>query len=547
MKSDHYCYLLDVPVENIGKMADFIYNKARDAVIAIDTDIIPYTSATQLRNTSEGTINALSDFNSRIASAIRDFSEIRVLITPDVKKEMIKSCGAACSEIGKVTQHPTLDKLAESYIKIVEERIGPRSTEYPSTNGIYDALIAIVRHLNLYFDLKKEMPGSSESDEKMIAYAFAQGVLQDKKVCIFSNNKKHVIPLARELYAVLTAGNIVGDDAKIKGRLINNLIEINCFDSVRNLYSSYDCRNSRIPGSDWAPPSQLAQEKIDELILFIRKNLLPVEKALGNGKVLEALIAGKGNDVLPHIPEASEAEAEETAKDNTTGLEDTVEAEAEKVPDGAFERIYQRMRVNVDAWWALCGPIDPKEHNDAVQKYEDLIFIYRQAGAPTSKLEHELEQIKEMGVMRQRDKLTKDTETIVAKRNEITKDTDYFKSVEKRKEVADLTAQIDENAGKLDGLEQSLKAVQSVNAISSLGDSEKKLYDSFKAAGLELTEEGVIVNSEQMTEITERTKASLYPVLSKMEEEVGLERHSEKRPAEYRIALKHLPYLVKKK
>ncbi len=541
------CLISNAPPKNLETMSSYIYSLARGSIVVIDNNIIPDANSEQLKDMTADSISGIAKYNQNLVRLLRDFSSDRVIVTPCVRQEALDGIAAVKGAIGQIkgrTANITaLVELSESY-KFLEEQLKIEKrlpADYSAGGKVYDSLMAIARKIIQDNPaLKKDaLPGKNEADEKMVAYAFAQAVKQDQKAYIFSSDLD-VKNIAKELYQILIAKNIVGVDIITGQRLKSRNIEVMRFDPSRNLFqSAVDAQAGS--AENWVP-DYYSPEELKGFVKFVQKILVPAEIELGNGKALAELVAQKEKDMPPIAPKEHSEEAEETTAEISATVEQA-EKSATNVPSAALERIYQRLKVNP----ADLENADQSKIENAIKDYEALIDVYSCTKVSTSKLEQELEQLRGKSVVYQVAQLTKDTGALVAEMNEITKDTNYFKSTEKRNKFAELTAQINENAGKLDGLEQSLKQVQSVTALASMNPTEKELYDAFQAKGFVITEEGVIVNSEQLTEITQRQKASLYGLLSKMEKEVGLERNSNARPATYRIALKHLPYLIKKR
>lgn len=530
-------------LDNLKSMSGFIKTRARETIVVLDNNILPYLNRIKMADMSDAAINAFAEFNNNSAELIRDFCSDRVIVTPDVREEIKTGVYAAASEIKACPKRQSLDELLKSFDNIERQLDSNKrqSADYGDACIIFDSFKEIARSLVLYVPgLKKDAePGKNETDEKMVAYAFAQGVKQEKKVCIFSEDRD-VLNLSKALYFVLTAKSIVGTDAKVQEKLINNNIEVYRFDAGRQLYgTAFDGKNCWLENRNWDLFRDYCVEPA-KLVTLIRNALLPAEIELGNGKALAAMVGQGGAAEVKPAKHVVKETAENKAAEETCSK---VKQQASAEPSDALERIYQRLKVNP----ADLDNADQSRIEDAIKDYEALISVYSSSNASASRLEKELEQIKGKSFAYQLEKLTEETRKIQAEAGAIYTSPDYISSESKQAKFEELNARIKANSEKIRLMQSSLKQVQSVSALESLSPAEKELYDSFKSAGFEIKEEGVWVSSDELAEITQRVKTGLYTLIGRIEQEVGIERNSHVRPAQYRIELKHLHLLVRKR
>jgi len=83
--------ILQIPPEkldNLKSMIGFIKERARETVVVIDNNVIPYVNRVQLPEMSNAAIYAFAEFNNSLANIMRDFSSDKVIITKDVSEEI---------------------------------------------------------------------------------------------------------------------------------------------------------------------------------------------------------------------------------------------------------------------------------------------------------------------------------------------------------------------------------------------------------------------------------------------------------------------------
>ena len=540
-KKDRFCYLLDAPPENLPKMAGFLGYRAKDHIIVLDGNIFQCPVENELATAPIEHIAEISRYNANLSRIIRDYAVDRVIITQDVREEMLTGVNAAESRIkgtpkGNTNRQKTLTELLDSYHKIHAQLSHKRRIEYNYDSGgeIYDAFLDITRKIVRDIpDVKKDASvGANETDEKLVAYAFAQALNQGKKAVIFSLDGD-VANIAKNLYGILTCNNTLGQ-GKIGKKIKICNIEVIKYDSDTKRFAPAFTGNN--VNGYWKPDAYGVDA--DNIVSYAAQKLVPFEAENGNGHAKKAI---------------EDAEKEELQRRDTAPLpvvKQLDDFQRQRVI-AACERIYRKLKVNP----ADLKLADMETVDDAIQTYKDMILLYEDRGIPVEPLREELQKIEENSVVGKVSKLEKECEDIAAKVHAITQDPLYFKQKAKRDEVNTLQKQLESNASKMESLEKRINDAKQIVSLDGFNEAEQKLYKDFVKEGYTITEKGTPVGIEALIKVTGRNRTGIYALFNILGKKKGIpvERIKGKKPEKgkppilYIIKPDLIPHLLKKK
>lgn len=540
-KKERFSYLINTLPENLSKMAGFLGYRANEHIVVLDTNMVDCPVEKELAAASVKHIDEISRYNANLSKIIRDYAVDRVIITKDVRAEMLVGLSAAESRIkgtpkGNLKHQQSLSQLLDSYHKIQAQVSHKKRAEYDYDSGgeIYNAFLDITRKIVRDIpDVKKDARvGDNETDEKLVAYAFAQAFNQDKKAIIFSIDRD-LTNIAKNLYGILTCNNTLGN-SKIGKKIKMCNIEVMTYDNDTKKFAPAFTGNN--VNGYWKPDAYGVD--VDSLVSYAAQKLMPFEAKNGNGHAKKAI---------------EDAEKEELQRRDTAPLPVVKQLDDFQRQRfiAACERIYRKLRVNPDD--LKLADMDTVE--DTIQTYKDMILLYEDRGLPMDSLREELKQIEEHSVAGKISKLEKECEDIAAKVHAITQNSMYFKDKAKRDEVNTLQRQLESNASEMESLEKRINDAKQMVSFDGFNEAEQKLYKDFVKEGYTITEEGTPIGIEALMKVTGRNRTGIYGLFNILgkKKDILVERIKGKKPEKgkppvlYIIKPNLIPHLLKKK
>lgn len=286
--------MLEASFDNFELMSNYVKAISHEGVVVLDNNIIPDFTSAQLKRTEKTSLEGVILLNKALAEIIQNFSSKRVIVTKESREEINSGLDFVKDQIKQVSGNASLySQLIESYNNIgAAVNSAKRLQEAIVNEGgkLYESMRNIVRKIVLDFPVLTKSPDSGDGpDEKLVAYAFAQAIEQNKKLFVLSSDRD-VKRTTRELYTLLTAKNVVGVDTITGSCLSTNNVEVVCYDTEKKLFRSFF--NGKFDAPELWTPLDKSYSKKDEQFLskLIQRNLVPVEVALGNGKALTAVV-----------------------------------------------------------------------------------------------------------------------------------------------------------------------------------------------------------------------------------------------------------------
>ncbi|MBW3005097.1 hypothetical protein KY310_04665, partial [Candidatus Woesearchaeota archaeon] len=500
-KKEKYCPMFDAPLDNLKLMTRYIQAIPRQGIVVLDNNIIPDADIAQLKRTKSDSIEGIVMLNSAIAEVVQNFASDRVIITREARKEMNAGFDFMQDEIKKMSGNSSLYRsLLESYVELHKKVNAPKRLEETAEQEgtvIYDAMKSIVRKLVLDFpELKKEPSSGDEPDERIVAYAFAEAIAQDKKVYILSSDPD-IRNIAAELYAVLSCRNVVGVDTISGQRLNVNNVEVVCFDPAKNLFRPVYNAKEHAP-KEWVPKKGYSAKDKAEFIKFVQTNLIDVEAALGNGIALAALVKQK---------ETAPSETAAPKKDAVVVEKPGKEVDVLK----ALERIYATAGIDPEKLTVD----DQDKIIAAIGVCKDFQVVYKRCGLPTDSLDEEIRQLEGKTI----EKLIESAETDLKNINEqiiaLRQNPEYLRALETdpiRVKEQELEQEFASKQQELFNYTQKCSVSVPFN-IANLDESARAFVESLEKAGAEVIEQGIWASNTQIQDAIGWPKIKVSRVL----------------------------------
>jgi len=519
--------MFDAPFDNLEQMSRYIKAIPRQGIVVLDNNIIPDIDSRQLTKTSADSIEGIIKFNYALAESIQNFSYDRVIITKEARAEMNPGFDFVIKEIKRKSGNASLySRLIESYDTLNKKVNASKRINQSATfenNCIYESMRNIVRKLVLDFpELKKKPSSGDEPDEKIVAYAFAQAIAQDKKVFILSSDAD-IRNISEELYTVLTAKNVVGVDTVAGSRLKCNNVEVVCFDVNEKRFQTVF--NARLNGKDsWTPKNGYSTQDTHNLKTYVQQNLVPAEVELGNGKALAVIVEQRKQKQVPkNEDKANEDKAltdvEISEADSTQNKTNTVSEEVLS----ALEKIYARVGVDSESL-----NIDNQEDIEtAIETCRDFKLVYQSMSLPTDSLDTEIKKLEQKSLPHLIKTLEQECEALNAKSINLLQQQGYTNSDENeqtRKSVKANLDLIDKNVGLIEQYESQLKELQTPECLKGATTKQVEVYNAFKEAGAEITDAGIWASNSLIKQVTGWTPAYISKILTDLEKEKLIER-----------------------
>lgn len=513
-----YHHLYDAPPDKLEACIRYLKAIPRQGIVAFDNNVVPWTNSRHLKDVPGANLGEIIKYNAALESNLRDFPVDRVLVPKDIREEMQDSIAFVISAIQGSSGNASLySRLVDSYRSLEKQVNSPKRVDFEKSaeeDKVFSAMKNIVRKLVVDFpEIKKEPCSGDEPDEHLVAYAFAQSVLQDKKVYILSSDED-VMKIAAELYSVLTAKNVVGTETITGQRLKINNVEVVWFDPAFNLFKT--AYNGKTEASEeWEPRSGYNAQDKAEFRKFVQQHLVSAEIALGNGVALAALVEDS---------EAKPALAQASAPDNVAVPEEPAE-EIDVLK--ALERIYARVGVDPEK----LSVDDQDRIAEALGICSDFRAVYETCGLPVDSLDEEIKQLTEKTLPYLIDKKESELQSINSQIIELRQSPNYLRAspgdpiMVKAKKLETAFRKTQE---ELIAYEQRQKSSALVKTAGVFKD-ESSLVKALKAEGAEDTAKGIWASNTQIANALGWNKVRVSSTVRKLEKENQIKREKKGR------------------
>jgi len=513
-----YYHLYDAPPDKLDACTRYLKAIPREGLVVLDNNIVPYTDSRHLKSVPGANLAHIIKYNAALESNLRDFPVDRVILPKGVRKEINDGIAFVNSEIKQSSGNTSLySRLVDSYKSLEKQVNCPRRIDFEKSaeeGPVFSSMKNIVRRLVVDFPELKKKPSSGDApDERIVAYAFAQAVAQDKKVYILSSDED-VMKIAAELYSVLTARNVVGTETITGQRLKLNNVEVMWFDPASNLFkTAYTGKRDAPP--EWEPRNGYTAQDTADFRKFVQQHLVSAEIALGNGVALSALVKDSA---------ASLALSQAPAPENVVAPE-----EPDKEVDvlKALERIYARVGVDPEN----LSFDDQDKINEALGICSDFRAVYKKCGLPFDSLDEEIRQLTEKTLPH----LITTTEAELRNINdqiiELRQSPEYLRASSGDRimvKVDKLEKAFRASQSELRGYEQRQKSSASASTAGSFED-EASFVTALKAEGAEDTSNGIWASNTQISDALGWNKARVSNTVRKLEKEKRLKREKKGR------------------
>ncbi|MBD3304196.1 hypothetical protein GF343_03555 [Candidatus Woesearchaeota archaeon] len=509
-----YFHLYDAPPEKLEACTRYLKAIPRQGLVVLDNNVIPWTDSRHLKGVPGANIGHILKYNAALESNLRDFPADRVLVPKDIREEMNDGIAGVISEIQHSSGSTSLYScLIDSYQKLEEQVNSPKRVDFEKSaeeDKVFSAMKHIIRKLVVDFpELKKEPSSGDEPDERLVAYAFAQSVLQDKKVYILSSDKD-VMNIAAELYSVLTAENVVGTETITGQRLKLNNVEVMWFDPAFNLFkSAYNGKNKA--SAKWEPRNGYTSHDKAEFRKFVQRNLVGAETALGNGAALAALLEQEEKGAPAKTSKSkTKPEPEQPVKQEPSVLK-------------ALERIY------------ACVGVDPEQLSvddqdkiaEALDICSDFRAVYETCGLSVDSLDEQIMQLTEKTLPHLIETAEAEARDINNQIIELRQSPEYLRALPENPVVAEITElekAFRSTQKKLIEYEQMQKRSSAPVDTASPVTDEASFVKALREDGAEANEDCIWASNTQIADALGWNKARVSNTVRKLESAGRLER-----------------------
>jgi hypothetical protein len=541
---DNYCYVLDTEPKTIGQMGDFLVSKSKKSLY-IDTNIIPFLTPTQVEGMSREQIIAVTDFNKSIMNV---FGRPTVTFTSDVKKETQHGLSGLLNILNQVFKKP--DKYQRQLIQsfeYIDRALGARKT--PSEQGVvyqacYDITCSIIEALPYL----KSDDETVETDERLVAHAFAHIIEAETPATLFTNDKR-IQALAKKMYKLLVAVNMGGDTHGVliwtPGRVERQGIEVYGFGKhtngsgkPKNMFVEKFSKKRLVPKYKWDPPpeapSTFGVVETKSLKRAIREEIAAIEEALENpaAETFMDVITGTGKGKTDNPDDDESEKPPERKPEGLTGILKDIDT--------------VRIALSPDA---KLDDLSEKEVSTILRRYRAFKRICERGNLSTDGIEEEIKKYSGKTLAAKITALTVDTQALIKQKRAIEDSDPLLSNTVNRKKVGELDAQINEYRTQIQDWQQQQTDGAVARQTVAFQPSERDFFEALQKAGYHPEQQGGdLVPMALLQKISGYKASSLSVKLSKLESEnVIPKRIKQGREKLVRVSLDTIPRLVKQR